>query len=1047
MAKTQDPAMVIRVAANLDQLRAGLKQGEIAIEQTTAGMAKMVASFSGDKLIQQAQNLSGALREMGQGAGVMGGALKLTAEEASAKLSVMERAMEKLRLTNRQIPPEMQQTAAALKAVADKAKEADPPVGKLSTLFQGAWGSVKSFAGALGLGMGAAALGGFVKRVVDTAGSINDLSHQLGTSAEFTQRMKYVAEQTGTTIEAFGTAITRMNKNLSIGDDSTVSALKKAGLSLSELRQMKPEDAFYKIADAVKGIQNPMLQTEIVTKALGKTAAELLPAMQEDVRKLGGEVSVMSDDTVARLDAAGDAWARLGNKIVTITGEALVSILDFGATVRGVFGTSERFFDFLAMSFQYGMTNALATSTATQQVMEAMAASLSKQEKQQVDDLAKKGMKAKEIAALYREEVRPAIEAYVKTLEQAARIKFTSTDDELAKGAKEQVEAAKAELERWKEAIDRHNEEQKAGEEATVDAIEKLVQELTDEAKFQLDEWRDAIRRHQEEWKAGEQATIDELERIDEGRLNQAKADLDEWGQIIAKHAKDQKDAEDAVIKALEEKDKAFGKLLNTLVADLNMLANVAGDTFGGVIRDVSKTLAAINAVTKATKAWKEMSDAAKASAIGTAAPLLAVSAIVSGFIGLIRESNAQQKASREAWARFQREAAERERETMEKALALVDELKIKWSELTAAARDARIDASVLAIVQKLELLKLAGVNSAAAIRSQADAINELLDNIAESGGIITPALMPIVEQMTELGLVSEATMRKLMGLTQNPAPVDWKAMKQAADEYGISLNDLGPKFQQARLDETFNKLAADFALLRDGGANMTAVLEKMAPKANEAIKDAIKYGTQIPATMKPMLESLAKAGLLVDENGNKLTDLGKLNFATPIEESMKELVKLFKDFLEQIKQSKTYLEKLPREVNVDVNYKENRGGNTGGYGGDETNSASAATGGRIERSGISYMARGGSITSARILKFTPRGEDVVPIMGAVGEGVVSRKGMSVIGPTGLQKINNGEAPESGGTMTVQLVLPDGRTLADVVVPWIPGAVKRYGLR
>lgn len=111
------PSLYVRVAANIDELKKNLAEGKVQVEALTASVGKIASNFQGDKLIQHANNVTAAIRQVG--------VETLTVSEASRNLAVLDRAMEKLVLTGEQIPPAMSATAAELRKVAFEVAELD----------------------------------------------------------------------------------------------------------------------------------------------------------------------------------------------------------------------------------------------------------------------------------------------------------------------------------------------------------------------------------------------------------------------------------------------------------------------------------------------------------------------------------------------------------------------------------------------------------------------------------------------------------------------------------------------------------------------------------------------------------------------------------------------------------------------------------------------------------------------------------------------------------------------------------------------------------
>ena len=59
------PSMVVRVAANLAELKKNLAEGKDQIEAVRAGFTKLATSFQGDKIIQAAHNVTAAVNQVG----------------------------------------------------------------------------------------------------------------------------------------------------------------------------------------------------------------------------------------------------------------------------------------------------------------------------------------------------------------------------------------------------------------------------------------------------------------------------------------------------------------------------------------------------------------------------------------------------------------------------------------------------------------------------------------------------------------------------------------------------------------------------------------------------------------------------------------------------------------------------------------------------------------------------------------------------------------------------------------------------------------------
>lgn len=120
-----------------------------------------------------------------------------------------------------------------------------------------------------------------------------------------------------------------------------------------------------------------------------------------------------------------------------------------------------------------------------------------------------------------------------------------------------------------------------------------------------------------------------------------------------------------------------------------------------------------------------------------------------------------------------------------------------------------------------------------------------------------------------------------------------WEKTREAAERYGLTVEELGPAFAEAQLHEQAGQLLQDFRLLEASGADMDAVMAKMGPNVSEFVQQSIRAGVAVPEAMRPMLEQMAEAGTLLDENGNAITNLedAGVTFAKTMDEMFTDLV------------------------------------------------------------------------------------------------------------------------------------------------------------
>jgi len=117
--------------------------------------------------------------------------------------------------------------------------------------------------------------------------------------------------------------------------------------------------------------------------------------------------------------------------------------------------------------------------------------------------------------------------------------------------------------------------------------------------------------------------------------------------------------------------------------------------------------------------------------------------------------------------------------------------------------------------------------------------------------------------------------------------------VKEAMEKYGLTVDQMGPRFAQQQLDEQALKLVEDYRLLIAAGADNVAVLTAMGPAMNEYVNSAIAAGSTVPEAMRAQIEKMIEMGLLLDENGVAFTSVedAGISFAETLTEGITRAV------------------------------------------------------------------------------------------------------------------------------------------------------------
>mgnify|MGYP000523485488 CR=1 FL=1 len=204
---------------------------------------------------------------------------------------------------------------------------------------------------------------------------------------------------------------------------------------------------------------------------------------------------------------------------------------------------------------------------------------------------------------------------------------------------------------------------------------------------------------------------------------------------------------------------------------------------------------------------------------------------------------------------------------------------------------------------------------------------------------------------------------------------VNFDKMNAVVKEFGLDITKLGPAFQQAALDKEAQRIIDAMAVMEKGGANMSGVLEGMADEISKLVQDSIKFGGTIPENMKPWIQQLIDAGLLLDEQGNKITDMSQMKFGAPMKSEMAKLTEELEKLTEKLDELvKALTETLPNAITnipdvtigVDIDV-------------DDSELNDLTLGGRT----IPKLARGGIVSRPTLALIGEAGpEAVVPLSG-----------------------------------------------------------------
>ncbi|HXG56670.1 MAG TPA: hypothetical protein VNJ03_14935, partial [Vicinamibacterales bacterium] len=291
-----NPQMVVRIVANIEQLKKALAEGTSAVTTTTAGFSKLANSLDGSRLIQQGHNITAVVNRLGD-------ATKLTDAEAKRLRDTLDKVIDKAQRMGTEIPPDILRTRDAL-------VRTNAEVDKMPSKMSGLVSSLKSVAGAMGVAFSVGAVVGFGKEIFRMGDQITLMADKTGMSSTEVQRLGFVADQSSVSMESIVGAVQNLQQRLGDGDTGAVGAIKALGTNTSNFLALGPYEQFLRLAEGIGSIEDPTRKATLEAELFGRAWKEIGPAVTSQIRAIANEAPVMSDNTRKALDAAGDAWSK-----------------------------------------------------------------------------------------------------------------------------------------------------------------------------------------------------------------------------------------------------------------------------------------------------------------------------------------------------------------------------------------------------------------------------------------------------------------------------------------------------------------------------------------------------------------------------------------------------------------------------------------------------------------------------------------------------------------------------------------------------------------
>lgn len=311
-----EPRLVVRIAANLEELRQQLGQAVNQIETTKGAFERMTRSFSGAPIIRDANAMVAAIDRLG-------GVTKLTANEQARVHTVVSEALAKYRALGLEAPEALREIAKATERASTETSTWVTRLGKIGAVIVG------------GVSLTAVALA-LKQLVIDTSrwgANLADLAAKAGVSATTMQALDFALRQIGGSAEEMIRPLVQLQQRIGQGGQDVAASLKLIGLSLAEARRMQPDELLRQILNRLHEIPNAAQRAAIAQELFGRGSVQVMAlsakSFDDWARAAESAGAIARDRATEALDRLGDAMSRFMSRIRAIIVTGLGTLVDW----------------------------------------------------------------------------------------------------------------------------------------------------------------------------------------------------------------------------------------------------------------------------------------------------------------------------------------------------------------------------------------------------------------------------------------------------------------------------------------------------------------------------------------------------------------------------------------------------------------------------------------------------------------------------------------------------------------------------------------------
>jgi polyhydroxyalkanoate synthesis regulator phasin len=699
-----------------------------------------------------------------------------------------------------------------------------------------------------------AAIGAAIDKSIDFGDAVVELSQKTGLSTEAVQRFGFVADSSGSSMDALANAVVFLNRNIEQNSSKTRDALEKLGLTTEQLMRLPIDARFEAVAKAIGQIEDPGQQAEAAMTLLNRSGKDLIPTLQAIADGAAETVPIIDEQYV-------QALANLRDEMDLVTRAGVVFLGTVVGGIRNAMTKDAMVFDEWAKSFQ-GMSEEMIQFEFMMKTMQG--------DKPNLSGMLPAGLPS--VAVNDFEEASKRLDRLRASAERADR-----DTRRLAEAMQKADEASRVwgmgieYAESWVQRLDAEILKLNASGGKKITDIFEFDSQPVDSATAALLKFEGSISYFSKEgskaWSTFAQTVQRDTERFKPSFAGLATA-FQNLGPAIV-----------GAVQGGGSVSKTIGSMLGQgLGADL-------GAQLGGVIgKSLGPTLG---------------------KALGSlGGPLGAIAGQLGGELA--------GKLFGKFFGPSQQKLASDMRDKFFAAGGGIDAVRdranaagMSVDKLFNVTNVKDMEEAIKAFNQQLKVAEEAAAKAKEELAKMNTEMGTLLKEADTLGLVLPESLQLSIDKLIESGQLTEENKKLLEGLGRG-SQSEFKAMEEAAKKYGVELTALGPAFNQNKVNETAADIIGSFDTMIKGGADLKGVIAGMSDEINKFVENAIKTGSTVPENMRPILDAMLKQGKLTDENGKKLTDLGGIKFGAPVETAIDKLISKIQELVDKMTEGLT---------------------------------------------------------------------------------------------------------------------------------------------